>query len=66
VEAALSAVNTWHYRLETHQWKASTVGSLGTRTPFFYREQIGSQIVQDDGKARSQIFGSDSAFGSHR
>jgi hypothetical protein len=56
VKAALDKVNTWHLT----GWKLQNGKQVpweiwGRRTPFFYREQVGSEITQDDGTQRTQV-----------
>lgn len=57
VRTALQKINTWHLtgwtlvdgkRVPWEVW--------GRRTPFFYREQVGEDIVLDDGRQRVAIF----------
>jgi len=64
VREALEGVNTWHLQ----GWKL--VGGKrvpwevwGRRSPFFYREQLGAQIITDDGVERTQVFPPDPAIG---
>lgn len=64
VRQALSNVNTWHL----HGWKIVEGKRVpwevwGRRSPFFYREQVGGQIIQDDGAERVQVFPPDPAIG---
>lgn len=58
VKEALGGVNTWHLK----GWKMQNGKRVpwevwGRREPFFYREQIGSDIVLDDGRQRVSIYG---------
>ncbi len=58
VYQALAKVNTWHltgWKLQDGHQVAWEV--WGRRKPFFYREQIGSSIVLDDGIQRLSIYG---------
>jgi len=64
VRQALEDVNTWHLQ----GWKL--VGGKrvpwevwGRRSPFFYREQLGGQVITDDGAERTQVFPPDPAIG---
>lgn len=63
VRQALENVNTWHLR----GWKLIEGKQVpwevwGRRSPFFYREQIGAQVIIDDGVKRVQVFPPDSAM----
>lgn len=57
VRHALTKVNTWHlkgWKLENSQripWEI-----WGRRKPFFYREQIGADLVVDNGSTRVSLF----------
>lgn len=62
VGAALQQVNTWHLS----GWKRIGGKQVrwevwGRRRPFFYREQIGEQVIWDDGRERVQVFPADPA-----
>jgi hypothetical protein len=57
VRRALEEVNTWHLR----GWKLQNGKPIpwevwGRRTPFFYREQVGQDVVVDNGKQRVSLF----------
>lgn len=55
--AALARVNTWHLS----GWKSEAGGARvtwevwGRRKPFLYREQIGEQVMLDDGRSRLHL-----------
>jgi hypothetical protein len=58
VRQALSRVNTWHLK----GWKTLDGRKVewevwGRRSPFFYREQVGTNVVVDDGTQRLSIYG---------
>jgi hypothetical protein len=64
VRNALQNVNTWHLKgWKTLNGKKVAWEVWGRRTPFFYREQIGENLLQDDGTQRITILTPDaSAF----
>ncbi|MES2465153.1 MAG: hypothetical protein V4671_31690 [Armatimonadota bacterium] len=57
VRAAVQRAKTWHFvgwRIQDGRkvrWEV-----WGRRSPFFYREQIGQEILIDDGKQRMRLF----------
>lgn len=60
VQQALQQVNTWHLQ----GWKLQSGKKVswevwGRRTPFFYREQVGTELVMDDGQKRTALLGKD-------
>jgi len=64
VRQALQGVNTWHlqgWRLV--EGKRVSWEVWGRRSPFFYRELLGAQVIQDDGAERVQVFPPDPAIG---
>ncbi len=57
IRQAVSNVNTWHLK----GWKLQNGKPLawevwGRRTPFFYREQVGQDVIVDDGRSRVSLF----------
>jgi hypothetical protein len=58
VRQALAKVTTWHLKgWKTQDGRRVDWEIWGRRTPFFYREQVGKDIVLDDGRQRLSIYG---------
>jgi hypothetical protein len=68
IEAAVRQANTWHFV----GWRRNNKGQQqkwevwGRRQPFFYREQLGGQILLDDGKRRMHLLPQDPENGRTR
>lgn len=64
VRQALQGVNTWHLQgWKLVEGKRVSWEVWGRRSPFFYRERLGAQVIQDDGAERVQVFPPDPAIG---
>ncbi len=58
VRRAIATVNTWHLKGWTVQnGRRLPMEIWGSRSPFFYREQIGSDTTLDDGGQRVNLYG---------
>lgn len=56
VESAIGRANTWHYvGWRTQGGKKSKWEIWGRRQPFFYREQVGDDILLDNGTKRLRL-----------
>lgn len=56
VQAAVQRTQTWHFvGWRLREGKKVRWEIWGQRSPYFYREQIGDQILLDDGKQRVRI-----------
>jgi hypothetical protein len=63
IRQALQGVNTWHLSgWKLVEGKRVSWEVWGRRSPFFYRERLGEQIIQDDGAERVQVFPPDPAL----
>ncbi len=57
IRQAVSRVNTWHLKGWKLQNGKQTIWEVwGRRSPFFYREQVGEDVVIDDGKRRVSAY----------
>ena len=57
IRQAVSQINTWHLKGWKMQGKDKIPWEVwGRRAPFFYREQVGQDVIVDDGTQRVSIF----------